>query len=165
LFLRSSALRAALALSLANLEPDRRDGMVVFATRVGGPIQLTLSGGGRKEIRAVRSPERFKAIGATSGDEERSRSWVSGGGNGEDLRTSNTTSGKSWSVSAGSNEITFTHLGAAQMVRCDEHHVDPRQLCTSYGYNESRIPVIEAKSGRLVEVGLTYNSCLGTSSM
>jgi hypothetical protein len=108
----------------------------------------------------VRSSERFKAMGATSGDEEQSRSWGSGGGNEEDLRTSNTTSGKSWSVSAGVNEITFTHLGAAQMVRCDEHHVDPRQLCTSYGYNKSRIFEIAASSGRSVEVGLTYNSCV-----
>ena len=166
MFLRSSALRAALALFLVDaLEHGRCGGMVVFATRVGGPIRLALSGAGRKEIRAVRSSERFKAMGATSGDEERSRSWGSGGGNREDLRTSNTTSGKSWSVSAGANEITFTHLGAAQMVRCYEHHVDPRQLCTSYGYNESRIPVIAAKSGRLVEVGLTYNTCIGTFSL
>jgi hypothetical protein len=139
--------------------------MVVFATRVGGCIRLSLSGGRCKEILAVRSSERSKAMGATSGDEERSRSWGSGGGNGEDLRTSNTTSGKSWSVSAGTNEITSTHLGAAQMVRCDEHHVDPRQLCTNYGYNESRIPGIAANSSRSIEVGLTYNSCLGTFSM
>ena len=138
---------------------------MVFATRVGGPIRLSRSSGGRKEIRALRSPERFKAMGATSGDEERSRSWGSGGGNREDLRTSNTTSGKSWSVSAGANEITFTHLGAAQMVRCYEHHVGPRQLCTSYGYDESRILEIAASSGRSVEVGLTYDSCLGTFSM
>lgn len=138
--------------------------MVVFATRVGGPIRLALFGGGRKETRAVRSSERFKAMGATSGDEERPRSWSSGV-NGEDLRMPDTTSGKSWSVLAGASEITFTHLGAAQIVRGDEHHVDPRQLCTTYGYNASRILVIAAKSGKSVEVGLTYKSCLGTFSM
>ena len=147
------------------LESDRRDDMVVFVTRVGVPTRLSLSGAGRKEIRAVGLPERSKPMDATSGDEERSRSWGSGGGNGEDLRTSNTTSGKSWLILAGANGITFTHLGAAQMARYYEHHVDPRQLCTSYGYNESRIPVIAAKSGRLVEVVLTYNSYLGTFSM
>jgi hypothetical protein len=152
LFLPSSALRAALAWSLAffladALEPSR-DGMVVFATRVGGPIRLSRSGAGRKEVRAVRSSERFKAMSATSGDEERSRSWGDGSVNEEDLRTSNTTSGKSWSVLAGANEITFTHLGAAQMVRCDEHYVDPRQLFPNYGYDKSRIPVIAASSGR-----------------
>lgn len=166
MFLRSFALRAALALFLADaLKSGRRDDMVVVVTRVGGPIRLSLSGAGRKEIRAVRLPERSKAMDATSGDEEQSRSWGSGGGNGEDLRTSNTTSGKSWSVSAGANEITFTHLGAAQMVRCYEHHVGPRQLCTSYGYDESRILEIAASSGRSVEIELTYDSCLGTFSM
>ena len=137
---------------------------MVFATCVGGPIRLALSVDGRKETRAVRSSERFKAMGATSGDEERPRSWSSGV-NGEDLRMPDTTCGKSWSVLAGASEITFTHLGANQMVRCDEHHVGPRQLCTTYGYNASRILVIAAKSGKSVEVGLTYKSCLGTFSM
>ena len=137
---------------------------MVFATCVGGPIGLALSGDGRKETRAVRSSERFKAMGATSGDEERPRSWSSGV-NGEDLRMPDTTSGKSWSVLAGASEITFTHLGAAQIVRGDEHHVDPRQLCTTYGYNASRILVVAAKSRKSVEVGLTYKSCLGTFSM
>jgi hypothetical protein len=139
--------------------------MVVFTTRVGGPIRLALSGDGRKEIRAMRSSERFKAMGATSGDEERPRSWSSGGANGEDLRMPDTTCGKSWSVLAGASETTFAHLGAAQMVRGDEHHVDPRQLCTTYGCNEIRILVIAVKSGKSVEVGLTYKSCLGTFSM
>lgn len=134
-------------------------------TRIGGPIRLPLSGAERKQIRAVRLSERFEAMGVTFGNEERSRSWGSDGGNGEDLRTSNTTSGKSWLLLACANEITFTHLGAAQVVRCYEHHVGPRQLCTSYGYDESRILEVAASSGSSVEVGLTYDSCLGTFSM